>query len=104
MAAKFKKGDKVIVVTGKDKGVRGVIELVLSNEGKAIVSGVNVAVRHQKQTQTQDGGRIPKNLPIDLSNIAIEDPSDGKPTRVGFRIENDKKVRFSKRTGEKIDG
>ncbi|MCY4445669.1 MAG: 50S ribosomal protein L24 [Rhodobacteraceae bacterium] len=103
MAAKFKKGDKIVVIAGKDKGVRGVIEFVLTKQSKAVIRGVNLAVRHQKQTEKQQGGRVPINLPIDLSNLAIEDPFDGKPTRVGFRIENDKKVRFSKRTGRKID-
>ena len=104
MAAKLKKGDSVIVLTGKDSGVRGVINSVNPASGKAVVEGVNLSIRHRKQTQTEEGGRVPVYMPIDLSNLAIVDPSDDKPTRVGFRMENDKKVRFSKRTGVLIDG
>jgi large subunit ribosomal protein L24 len=99
MAAKLKKGDKVIVLAGKDKGRTGEITTVMPKDNKAVVEGVNVAVRHTKQSQTAQGGRIAKPMPIDLSNLAIMDKA-GKPTRVGFRMEGDKKVRFAKTTGE----
>lgn len=104
MAAKLKKGDKVVVIAGRDKGVEGEIEKVLPSEGRAIVSGVNTVIRHTRQSQTSQGGRIPKSLPIDLSNIAMIDPKDGGPTRVGFRMEDGKKVRFAKKSGDVIDG
>jgi large subunit ribosomal protein L24 len=102
MAAKLRKGDKVIVLSGKDKGKTGEITQVLPKEGKAIVDGINVAIRHTRQTQTSQGGRIPKALPIDISNLAFVD-ANGKATRVGFRMEGDKKVRFAKTTGDVID-
>lgn len=102
MAAKLRKGDKVIVLAGKDKGKTGEITQVLPQDGKAIVDGINVAIRHTRQTQTQQGGRLPKALPIDISNLALVD-ANGKPTRVGFRMEGDKKVRFAKTTGDVID-
>jgi len=102
MAAKLKKGDKVVVLAGKDKGREGEISSVDPKAGKAVVDGVNIAIRHTKQSQTDQGGRQPKAMPIDLSNLALLD-SDGKPTRVGFRIEGDKKVRFAKTTGDVID-
>ncbi|WP_136636910.1 50S ribosomal protein L24 [Pseudooceanicola onchidii] len=102
MAAKLRKGDKVIVLAGKDKGKTGEITKVLPQDGKAIVDGINVAIRHTRQTQTQQGGRLPKALPIDISNLALVD-ANGKPTRVGFRMEGDKKVRFAKTTGDVID-
>ena len=101
MAAKLKKGDKVVVLTGKDKGRQGEIGLVMPQANKAVVEGVNVAIRHTKQSQTTQGGRIPKAMPIDLSNLALLD-SNGKATRVGFREENGTKVRFAKTTGETI--
>lgn len=101
MAAKLRKGDKVIVLTGKDKGKQGEITQVLPQANKAVVEGINVAIRHTKQTANSQGGRIAKALPIDLSNLAIID-ANGKPTRVGFRLEGDKKVRFAKTTGEAI--
>jgi len=102
MAAKLRKGDKVIVLAGKDKGKEGVIASVNPQAGKAIVDGVNVAVRATRQTQTEQGGRLPKALPIQLSNLALLD-ANGKATRVGFRMEGDKKVRFAKTTGDVID-
>jgi large subunit ribosomal protein L24 len=102
MAAKLKKGDKVVVLSGKDKGKEGVIASVDPKAGKAVVDGVNIAIRHTRQTQNTQGGRIPKALPIDLSNLAFVD-KNGKPTRVGFRMEGDKKVRFAKTTGDVID-
>ena len=101
MAAKLKKGDRVIVLTGKDKGKTGSIESVSPKANKAVVEGINIAIRHTKQSQASQGGRIAKPMPIDLSNLAIVD-SAGKPTRVGFRMEGDKKVRFAKSTGEAI--
>lgn len=104
MAAKLRKGDKVVVLSGKDKGKTGEITQVLPKEGKAVVDGVNVVVRHTRQTQTSQGGRIAKAAPIDLSNIALVDPKEGGPTRVGFRMEGDKKVRFAKKSGEVING
>jgi large subunit ribosomal protein L24 len=101
MAAKLKKGDTVVVLTGKDKGKIGAISTVMPSENKAIVDGVNVAIRHTKQSANSQGGRLPKAMPIDLSNLAIVD-KNGKPTRVGFRMDGDKKVRFAKTTGEAI--
>ncbi len=101
MAAKLKKGDKVVVIAGKDKGRQGEITRVLPADGKAVVSGVNVAIRHTKQGAQAQGGRIAKELPIQLSNLALLD-SNGKPTRVGFRFDGDEKVRFAKTTGETI--
>ena len=102
MAAKLRKGDKVIVLAGKDKGKTGEITSVNPSAGKAVVDGVNMAIRHTRQTQTAQGGRLPKAMPIDLSNLAIVD-ANGKATRVGFRMEGDKKVRFAKTTGDVID-
>ncbi len=102
MAAKLKKGDKVVVLAGKDKGKEGEITSVSPKTGKAVVQGINVAIRHTKQTQGDQGGRQPKAMPIDLSNLALID-SNGKPTRVGFKMEDGKKVRFAKTTGDVID-
>jgi large subunit ribosomal protein L24 len=101
MAAKLKKGDTVVVLTGKDKGKKGEISSVNPTANKAVVDGLNVAIRHTKQSQASQGGRQPKAMPIDLSNLAIVD-KNGKATRVGFRMEGDKKVRFAKTTGEAI--
>jgi large subunit ribosomal protein L24 len=104
MAAKLRKGDKVVVLTGKDKGKQGEISRVMPKDNKAIVSGVNVAIRHTKQTQSSQGGRIAKEMPIDLSNLAYLDPKSGEPTRIGLRMDGDKKVRFAKKSGEAING
>ena len=101
MAAKLKKGDKVIVLAGKDKGKQGEITSVNPTAGKAVVEGVNVAIRHAKPTQGEQGGRKPIAMPIDLSNLAIVD-KNGKATRVGFRMEGDQKVRYAKTTGDVI--
>lgn len=102
---KIRKGDKVVVLTGKDKGQNGEVIKVSPKENTALVRGVNMVKRHQRQTQTQEAGIISKEAPIHLSNIAIADPKDGKPTRVGFRVEADgKKVRVAKRSGDLIDG
>jgi large subunit ribosomal protein L24 len=102
MAAKLKKGDRVVVLAGKDKGKEGEISRVMPKDGKAIVDGVNIAIRHTKQSASSQGGRIPQAMPIDLSNLAFVD-KNGKPSRVGFRMEGDKKVRFAKTTGDVID-
>ena len=104
MAAKLKSGDRVIVLAGKDKGKEGQISSLNPKSGKAIVSGVNIAVRHQRQTQNSQGGRVPTEMPIDLSNLALIDPKEGGPTRVGFKIEGDKKMRIAKKSGAVIDG
>jgi large subunit ribosomal protein L24 len=101
MAAKLKKGDNVVVIAGKDKGRKGEITRVMPKDNKAVVAGVNVAIRHQKQTQASQGGRIAKEMPIELSNLALVD-GNGKATRVGFRMDGDKKVRYAKTTGEAI--
>ncbi len=101
MAAKLKKGDRVVVLAGKDKGREGEISQVLPKQGKAVISGLNIAIRHQRQTQTDQGGRQPKAMPIDLSNLALVD-GNGKATRVGFRTEDGKKIRFAKTTGEAV--
>ena len=101
MAAKLRKGDKVVVLAGKDKGKTGEIESVNPTAGKAVVGGLNIAIRHVKQSQSDQGGRQPKAMPIDLSNLAIVD-ANGKATRVGFRMDGDKKVRFAKTTGDVI--
>jgi large subunit ribosomal protein L24 len=104
MAAKLRKGDNVVVLTGKDKGRKGEITRVFPKDNKAVVSGVNVAIRHTRQSQSAQGGRIAKEMPIELSNLALVDPKSGEPTRVGFRVEGDKKVRYAKKSGEAIDG
>jgi large subunit ribosomal protein L24 len=102
---KIRKGDKVVVLAGKDKGRTGEVLTVMPKEDKALVRGINMIVRHQRQSQSQEGGLIRKEAPIHLSNIAIVDPKDGKPTRVGFRLEKDgTKVRVAKRSGEVING
>ena len=103
MAAKIRKGDKVVVLSGRDKGKQGEVEQVLPKENRAVVGGINMAVRHVKQSQQNpQGGRIPKALPIDLSNLALLD-ANGKATRVGFRIQEDgTKVRVAKTTGDVI--
>jgi len=102
---KIRKGDKVVVLSGKDKGRTGEVLRVMPKDDKAVVRGINLVRRHQRQTQSQEGGIITKEAPIHLSNIALVDPKDGKPTRVGFRIEADgTKVRVAKRSGEVING
>ena len=104
MAAKIKKGDNVVVLAGRDKGKTGEVLRVIPKENRALVSGVNTVQRHQRQSANQEGGIIAKSAPINLSNIALADPSDGKPTRVGFEVRDGKKVRVAKRSGEVIDG
>ncbi|MGO9743146.1 MAG: 50S ribosomal protein L24 [Roseiarcus sp.] len=105
MAAKIKRGDNVVVLAGRDKGRKGQVTQVMPREGRAIVAGVNLVKRHTKPTQQREGGILNKEAPIDLSNLAIADPKDGKPTRVGFKVlEDGRKVRFAKRSGDLIDG
>jgi len=102
-SAKIKKGDRVVVTTGRDKGKQGEVIAVMPKENRAVVRGVNIVRRHTRQTQQTQGGIISKEAPIDISNLAVEDPKDGKPTRVGFRtLEDGRKVRFAKRSGELI--
>ena len=102
-SAKIKKGDRVFVLAGRDKGKQGEVISVMPSENRALVRGVNIVRKHQKQSASQEGGIISKEGPIDLSNLALEDPKDGKPTRVGFKVLADgKKVRFAKRSGEVI--
>jgi len=104
MAAKLKKGDKVIVLTGKDKGREGEIQSIDPKSGKAKVGGINMAIRHTKQSQNSQGGRLPQEAAIQISNLALVDPKDGGPTRVGFKMDGDKKVRYAKKSGEVING
>ncbi len=105
MAAKIKKGDHVVVIAGRDKGKAGEVIKMLPDDNKALVRGVNVVRRHQRQTQTQEAGIVSKEAPIHLSNIALADPKDGKATRVGFKVQDDgRKVRVAKRSGDVIDG
>jgi large subunit ribosomal protein L24 len=108
MAAKIRKGDKVIVLTGRDKGRTGEVVEVRPADDRAIVRGVNIVKRHQRQTAQQEGGIISKESTIHLSNLAVADPKDGKPTRVGFKFVGEgnerKKVRVAKRSGVEIDG
>lgn len=100
---KIKKGDRVIVLTGRDKGKQGEVIEVRPKENRAVVRGVNVVRRHQRQTAKDEGGIVSKEAAIQISNLALEDPKDGKPTRVGFKfLDNGKKVRFAKRSGEVI--
>ena len=105
MAARIRKGDKVVVLSGRDKGRSGEVVEVHPRAERALVRGVNMVKRHQKQTAQQEGGIISKELSIHLSNIALADPKDGKPTRVGFKVMTDgKRVRIAKRSGVEIDG
>ena len=104
MAAKIKKGDRVVVISGRDKGKTGEVLEVRPDAGRAVVRGVALIKKHQRQTQAQQGGIITKEASIDLSNLAIADPKDGKPSRVGFKtLDDGRKVRFAKRSGETID-
>ena len=108
MAAKIRKGDKVVVITGRDKGRTGEVIEVRPAQERALVRGIHMVKRHQKQSATQEGGIVSKESSVHLSNLALADPKDGKPTRIGFKFvgEGDarRKVRFSKRTGVEIDG
>jgi large subunit ribosomal protein L24 len=105
MAAKIKKGDKVVVLTGRERGKSGEVIKVMPKEDRALVRGVNMVKRHQRQTAAQEGGIVTKEASLHLSNLAVADPKDGKPTRVGFKVLDDgRKVRFAKRSGDLIDG
>ncbi len=105
MAAKIKKGDKVVVLAGRDKGRSGEVQSVDPRAGRAVVQGVNRVKRHTRQTAQTEGGILTKEAPINLSNLAIADPKSGKPTRVGFKfLEDGRKVRFAKLSGDLIDG
>ncbi len=105
MAAKIKKGDRVVVTAGRDKGKTGEVRQVIPTEGRAIVAGVNLVRRHTRQTAQTEGGILTKEAPIHLSNLAVADPKTGKPSRVGFRVLDDgRKVRVAKRSGDLIDG
>jgi large subunit ribosomal protein L24 len=108
MAAKIRKGDKVIVLAGRDKGRTGEVIEVRSDESRALVRGINLVKRHQKQSPQQEGGIVSKEATVHLSNLAIADPKDGKPTRIGFKFvgegDNRRKVRVAKRSGVEIDG
>lgn len=104
MAAKIKKGDTVVVLTGRDKGKEGEVTKILPKEGRAFVMGVNMVKRHTRQSQTTQGGIVEQEASLDLSNLALRDPKDGSPTRVGFKtLEDGRKVRIAKRSGEVID-
>jgi large subunit ribosomal protein L24 len=104
MAAKIRKGDRVIVTTGRDKGKKGEVLKVFPSDNRALVTGVNMVRRHQRQTPRQQGGIVSKEAPVDLSNLAHIDPKSGEATRVGFKLLNDgRKVRFAKKSGEVID-
>jgi len=104
MTAKIRKGDRVIVTTGRDKGKKGEVLKMYPAENRALVSGVNVVKRHQRPTQRQQGGIVSKEAPIDLSNLAHVDPKSGGPTRIGFKVLGDgRKVRFARKSGEVID-
>ena len=105
MAAKIKKGDKVIVIAGKDKGKQGDVLQVIVSENRVVVSGINVAKRHTKAQGAKEGGIIAKNMPIHISNVQLRDPKTGKPSRVGFKtLDGGKKARVAKRSGEVING
>jgi large subunit ribosomal protein L24 len=105
MAAKIRKGDRVIVTAGRDKGKRGEVRQVMPDDGRAIVAGVNLVRRHTRQTAQTEGGIISKESTIHLSNLAILDPKTSKPTRVGFKVLDDgRKVRVAKGSGDLIDG
>ena len=108
MAAKIRKGDKVVVLTGRDKGRTGEVIAVRPDQDRALVRGINMVKRHQRQTAQQEGGIISKESTVHLSNLAVADPKDGKPTRIGFKFvgegDSRKKVRIAKRSGVEIDG
>lgn len=103
MAAKIKKGDKVVILTGRDKGKTGEVVRSIPRDGKLIVSGVNMVKRHNRPTQGSPGGIEEKEAPIQASNVAIVDPKTGEPTRVGFEIRDGKSVRVARKSGEVID-
>ena len=104
MAARIKKGDTVVVLAGKNKGKRGQVSQVLSTGDKLVVEGVNSGITHTKQDKDSAGGRVPKNAPVHVSNVALVDPKNDVATRVGFMVKDGKKVRIAKNSGEVIDG
>ena len=104
MAARIKKGDTVIVLAGKDKGKRGQVIEVITKSGKVVVEGINSVITHKKQTKDSAGGRVPKNAPVHLSNVALLDPKNDVATRISFSVIDGKKVRVAKKSGEVIDG
>jgi large subunit ribosomal protein L24 len=104
MAAKIKKGDRVVVLAGKDRGKSGQVLEVMPSKSRAVVQGINLVRRHQRQTPSQEAGIHTKPAPIHISNIALADPKENKPTRVGFTITDGVKKRVAKRSGEVIDG
>ena len=104
MAAKIRKGDRVVVTTGRDKGKKGEVLKVFPDEGRLLIAGVNIVKKHQKQSQRQQGGIVTKEAPVHVSNVAHLDPKSGEPTRIGWKVLNDgRKVRFAKKSGENID-
>ena len=103
MAARIRKGDRVVVISGRDKGKKGEVLKLFPKDDRALVSGVNIVKRHQRQSQRQQAGIVSKESPIHLSNIAHADPRTGEATRIGFKMEGDRKVRFAKKSGEVID-
>ena len=104
MAARIKKGDSVVVLAGKDKGKRGQVTEVLEKLDRVVVSGINSVITHKKQTKDSAGGRVPKNAPVHISNVALLDPKSDMATKVGFIVKDGKKVRVAKKSGEVIDG
>ena len=100
---KIKKGDKVVMLTGKDKGRTGEVKLVITEESKVVVQGINVLTKHRKPSQTNPGGLDKVEAPVHISNVAIVDPKNSKPARIGYKMVGDRKVRFSKKSGEVID-
>lgn len=104
MAARIRKGDEVIVISGRDKGKKGNVLKVMADDSRVLVQGVYMVKRHERQTQTQQGGIVEKEASIHMSNVALIDPDGGEATRVGFRtLEDGRKVRYAKRSGEVID-
>ena len=104
MPSKIIKGDKVIVLTGKDKGKTGEVTQIFTKSNRALVSGVNMSIKHMKQSEKNSGGRIPKEARIHISNLALIDPKGNNSTKVGFKMIDGKKVRFAKKSGELING
>ena len=105
MAAKIKKGDRVVLLAGRDKGRQGEVLRVFPTENRLVVQGLNLVKRHTRPSQADpQGGIKTKEAPLHISNVAFVDPQNGGPTRIGFRMEGDKKVRFAKKSGEVING
>lgn len=98
----LKKGDKVVIIAGKDKGKTGEVTQVITKTDRLVVSGINMVTRHNKASMAQEPGKVQKEMPIHMSNVMLADPKDGKPTRVGYKMEGEKKVRFAKRSGQTL--